>query len=660
MHNFLQYVGFNRLVIGMMQKLFIFIIWGALIGMSLPTQAQVTSPLGRFQVDYVKGCSPLTVTVTDILGGPTAQYLYDADTCVTSSPKYDPSLCPPTSNTTNTSYTYTEPGTYSLVQVVASQIPRGDTITIEVLPDPPPEFQLTRCNNNSVHIFWLDTYYDQYLIDYGDGSPPTQSLTHTYAMGNVSYPVTVNGYFNNGPVNCGSVTLMVTPVTNLPPAVINRVEVISQSFTTGVLRLDYSLSPDVRYIIQVSENGTSNFTNIEIPSDTSTFFANLNTVDSVYCYRISATDRCNNTVVYSNTVCSTNIRVDAQDGQNEITWNTFVTPEFNQYEITKNGSPLPPINNGNVQMLADTEVECNALYCYRLVTDYTDGGQSVSVERCVLGINNSPPPKITTLTASVDNSSITVDWNLTAPINFYRIFRSENGGPFESIGDGTDLPYVDENLRPQLNRYCYYIIYQNACGFQSEPSEIACAINLQGQNSQNQFISLNWSPYSGWASGIMDYELEIMDENGMLIGPPISLGRTAMNYQDPIDPNRQISQYRIVAVSNDSIPLRSFSNIIEEDIPLQLHVPNSFTPNNDGLNDIFTAKGLFINEYTMEIYNRWGELLFHTSELDKGWDGFYKGSLSPEDTYVYMMEATDLLGRTTTKRGTVLLLRKNY
>jgi gliding motility-associated-like protein len=241
----------------------------------------------------------------------------------------------------------------------------------------------------------------------------------------------------------------------------------------------------------------------------------------------------------------------------------------------------------------------------------------------------------------------------------YRIFRSINGQSFEQVVEGTALPYVDVNLRPQINRYCYYVVYGNSCGRESAPSETACAIKLDGINQQNKRISLNWSPYGGWESGVQDYLLEIRDGQGALVGPPISLGSTAMNYQDPIDPNRQISQYRIVAISNDSIPLRSYSNVIIEDIPLQIYVPNSFTPNNDGLNDTFTAKGLFIDEYSMEIYSRWGELLFHTTDLEAGWDGIYRGSLSPEDTYVFKIEASDPNGRSMIKSGTVHLLRKD-
>ena len=609
----------------------------------------------------MKGCSPLTVSVTDILGGPTAQYLYDADTCVTTSPKYDPTLCPPTSNTTSTTHTYTQPGTYSLVQVVASQIPRGDTILIEVLPPQPPEYKLTLCNNLGVAIDITDTHYDQFLIDYGDGSPPTSNSTHSYAaVGN--YAVSVSGFFNNGPSNCGDSTVVINPVSTIPAATISQVTVINQGPSTGFVQIDYSLPPNVDYILQTSVNGTSNFIGNRPLSGDSILVRNLNTRDSIYCFRIAARDYCNGTRAnFSNTVCTNSLDVDVQEGQNQINWNTFVTPQFGQFEITKDGAMMgSPITDSNVRSSLDTDVECNVLYCYQLSTDYTDGGRSVSATRCVTGSNNLPPPQITSLTASVMDNSITLDWELTAPINFYRVFRSVNGGDFESIGQGTTLPFVDQSLRPQINRYCYYIIYQNSCGNQSEPSITACAIKLSGVNDQNKQVSLNWSPYAGWGNGIANYELEIRDELGALVGPPINLGSTAMNYEDPITPNRQCSQYRIVAVSNDPVPLRSYSNVINMDIPIQIFVPNSFTPNNDGLNDIFRAKGLFINEFSMEIYSQWGELLFHTTELDQGWDGVYSGSLSPEGTYVYKIQASDLKGRPSVISGTVHLLRKGF
>jgi gliding motility-associated-like protein len=166
-------------------------------------------------------------------------------------------------------------------------------------------------------------------------------------------------------------------------------------------------------------------------------------------------------------------------------------------------------------------------------------------------------------------------------------------------------------------------------------------MKLTGDNPDNKNFVLNWTPYLGWEWGVFEYQVEIMDENGVLVGPPISLSPGTTGYLDPITKNRQISQYRIAAIPLDTIPFISYSNIIKVDIPLQIFVPNSFTPNNDGLNDTFNAKGLFIETYSMEIYSRWGELLYHTENLDEGWNGYYNGSLIPEGTYAYKITATD-------------------
>jgi gliding motility-associated-like protein len=86
--------------------------------------------------------------------------------------------------------------------------------------------------------------------------------------------------------------------------------------------------------------------------------------------------------------------------------------------------------------------------------------------------------------------------------------------------------------------------------------------------------------------------------------------------------------------------------------------PSAFTPNGDNLNDIFDVYGQFITDFEMNIFNRWGELLFTTSTLGQGWDGSYKGNTMPEGTYTFVAKITDHIGRTFKKSGTVVLLRK--
>ena len=88
-----------------------------------------------------------------------------------------------------------------------------------------------------------------------------------------------------------------------------------------------------------------------------------------------------------------------------------------------------------------------------------------------------------------------------------------------------------------------------------------------------------------------------------------------------------------------------------------LHVPNSFTPNGDGINDIFYAYGANIIMFEMMIFDRWGEKLFFTDNLDEGWDGTYKGDLAKTETYVWKIKYKDVLGNPGDLIGTVTLLR---
>lgn len=69
-----------------------------------------------------------------------------------------------------------------------------------------------------------------------------------------------------------------------------------------------------------------------------------------------------------------------------------------------------------------------------------------------------------------------------------------------------------------------------------------------------------------------------------------------------------------------------------------LWIPNAFTPNNDGLNDTFIPLGDGCTYIHLMIFDRWGELVFETESMDKGWNGFYEGQLSQEGLYVWKVE----------------------
>jgi gliding motility-associated-like protein len=90
-----------------------------------------------------------------------------------------------------------------------------------------------------------------------------------------------------------------------------------------------------------------------------------------------------------------------------------------------------------------------------------------------------------------------------------------------------------------------------------------------------------------------------------------------------------------------------------------LMVPTGFTPNGDGKNDVFIYKalgGMERVEY-FRIYNRWGQVVFSTTQVDKGWDGKFLGLESESGAYIWMIKAVDCNGRVYEQKGTVMLIR---
>jgi PKD repeat protein len=139
--------------------------------------AQYTSNQGRFEVAEKSGCAPFTVNITIIApsvcdAGNPCDMDWNGDNA------YDDNLI--------FTHTYNQPGTYWLQ--VLFQASGVDSIQIEVLQDVPPAFEVYTCGGNSVQYNVTDTNYDQYVVDFNDGSPlaivPSRAATgtHTYAL----------------------------------------------------------------------------------------------------------------------------------------------------------------------------------------------------------------------------------------------------------------------------------------------------------------------------------------------------------------------------------------------------------------------------------------------------------------------------------------------
>lgn len=112
-----------------------------------------------------------------------------------------------------------------------------------------------------------------------------------------------------------------------------------------------------------------------------------------------------------------------------------------------------------------------------------------------------------------------------------------------------------------------------------------------------------------------------------------------------------------LVVMNNIGCLDSLSQIIHS--PDLLYIPNTFTPNDDGLNDVWYPINNGFNEYSLKIYTRWGGVVFETNDGSQGWDGFdNKGNKAEMAIYIYLIEGKGLFENTQVrKQGHLMLLR---
>ena len=95
---------------------------------------------------------------------------------------------------------------------------------------------------------------------------------------------------------------------------------------------------------------------------------------------------------------------------------------------------------------------------------------------------------------------------------------------------------------------------------------------------------------------------------------------------------------------------------------MSVYVPNVFTPNNDGLNDSFNAvqsNPSCWSDWSLVVYNRWGAVVFETSDPEEAWDAGVNGGVSfaPDGVYVWVIEGTSVDGDYINLTGTVHIFR---
>lgn len=114
---------------------------------------------------------------------------------------------------------------------------------------------------------------------------------------------------------------------------------------------------------------------------------------------------------------------------------------------------------------------------------------------------------------------------------------------------------------------------------------------------------------------------------------------SCVNCQDPIATPPSSMTYEVTFIDENGCKAK---NQVKIEYKAIIYVPNTFTPNESGYNDVFYAVGGNIQDFYLAIFNRWGELIFETHDMNIPWDGTYGGQKCPDGTYVWKISYTGI------------------
>lgn len=612
-----------------------------------------SSGSGKFTVTQIKGCAPLVITINapTCTGLPSCSVLHQVGSNKAKSLILSDTLI------------YNQPGTYTTQLVIGSD--DKNYITITVVPNIKPDYDIYACKGDKVSLKVNDTNYDKYFIDYHDGTTltvPSGSFAkdvHTFPAAGAQ-TIDVRGVNVNAADNCynNTQTMDAEPTLNTP--FINLLTVT----TATQVQLNFPTPPSqlsALYKTEIAVNNNTTFQQLKnVHNVNNTPIDNLKTDDNYYCFRMAPIDYCDNTIgTYSNIICSTNFDVTPQSNVNKLTWVTNPTG-ITTFAIAKNpGTALSVAAPGS--SIDDTDVICKTSYAYQVTSNYSNGSQSISLLKTAAAFSSTVPTVIENTTAVVTNGAgVGLQWTTDpafTPVE-YSIFKISSAS---SLLSKTTTPAVTDLAYTTEGNFCYTLSYRDVCDNNSPPSASVCPLKLGSSLQSDNSVNLSWSAYNGWQNGVANYTVEKYSSDGTLLQTfPIN-GATTTLLDNAQDLTNQVYVYVVKATANDNGLGTAVSNTITVTKNPNLFYPTAFTPDHQGPseNEVFKVFGQYVDAFEMKIFNRWGELLYSTNSLDDSWDGTFKGNPMPEGTYAFIAKITDKVGRMFNRSGSVVLLRKN-
>jgi gliding motility-associated-like protein len=250
--------------------------------------------------------------------------------------------------------------------------------------------------------------------------------------------------------------------------------------------------------------------------------------------------------------------------------------------------------------------------------------------------------------------------------NGFDIYRSEDGLSFAKIGfvaaNGVgNYSYSDSDLKTKEKSYYYYAVVKDSCGNDRTTSNTAQSILLRVTNNKSNFFQkhLTWNNYLGFSGGIAGYNIYRVVNDEFPLFPTGYTNGAINEYTDNLEeaaPEGSKIEYIVSAVEGATniygILENANSNKATAYIEADVFIPTAFAPK--GVNKVWKPVTHFVDksDYTLRIYNRWGNLLFSTNDFNEGWTG----NGAPNDVYVYLIDFKNSRGEYIQLKGTFTLL----
>ena len=386
------------------------------------------------------------------------------------------------------------------------------------------------------------------------------------------------------------------------------------------------------------------------------------------------------------------IKVDAKpdicDDKMDIWWNSYINmlPSLGGYNIyyTENAGALTFLANVSSNDTTYEHIGLNngSEYCY-YIQAFDNGGQksSTSCVKCLFANKPNQPQFVYLRVATVEdnntNSEVRLHTDTSGFVMEYKLYRSTDNVSYSqlsSIPPSINPLIVYDDYTAMVNEiaYYYYVIVVDSCGNDVLTSDTARTMFLKVEAKDNLVNVLTWNDYEGWNPAVSGspifYDL-YRKVDGVLnpILPLTQLSYGTLIYEDDVSSTMLITgagrfDYFLHAVEGNgnifSFNDTAQSNIVQALQKPKLFVPNAFTPDKQD-NNIFLPYGVFVDRdgYFFQIYNRWGQVVFETEDVNEGWDGTKNGGSANEGVYVYFIKFKNSKGEFFEKRGTVTLLR---